>query len=49
MGLAVLTEVVQGEFVFGRFSDPMDALADVIGVLVGLVLIRWWKFPRDEP
>ena len=35
--LAVLTEFGQGLPIVGRDTDPLDGLADVVGLLVGLV------------
>ncbi len=51
-GQAVLSEVVQAVFLPHRSGDPLDALADLtgvaIGVLVGTVVLRWWSDPHRE-
>ncbi|WDS38166.1 VanZ family protein [Pseudoxanthomonas sp.] len=36
--LGVLIEFAQGEFTADRTPDPMDALADATGVLLGLLI-----------
>jgi VanZ family protein len=44
VGLVVyagLSEVLQGVLPLGRTADPLDALTDVVGVAVGLVVARW--------
>jgi VanZ family protein len=44
VGLVVyagLSEVLQGVLPLGRTADPLDALTDVLGVAVGLVVARW--------
>ena len=33
-------EVMQGSFIEGRSADPLDAVADGLGALVGLVYLR---------
>jgi VanZ family protein len=38
--LGVLIELAQGEFTVDRAADPTDALADTIGVLLGLWIAR---------
>lgn len=40
LGLAILTELVQGMPVIGRDSDLLDALADVFGALIGFGFYR---------
>ena len=37
---AVLSEVIQHALLPGRSGDPADAVADVLGVLAGVVLAR---------
>ncbi len=37
---AMLSEVVQGAFLAGRSGDPVDALADVAGVGLGVLAAR---------
>lgn len=36
VGLAVLTEFGQGLAIVGRDTDPLDGLADVVGLLAGV-------------
>lgn len=38
-GLIVVSEVGQSALPIGRYGDPFDALADLVGVLVAL---GWW-------
>ncbi|NNF59110.1 MAG: VanZ family protein [Rhodothermaceae bacterium] len=38
---AVGTEVYQHLMPIGRFFDPIDALADALGLLIGLGAARW--------
>ena len=49
---AVLSEVVQGLFLSHRSGDPLDALADLVGlalgVLVGTMLLRRRSDPHRE-
>ncbi len=49
---AVLSEVVQAVFLPYRSGDPLDAVADLtgvaLGVLVGTMLLRWWSGPHRE-
>ena len=35
---AVLSEVIQGEFLAGRSGDPLDVVADLAGVGIGIVV-----------
>ncbi len=35
---AVLSEVVQGVLLSGRSADPLDAVADVVGVVLGALV-----------
>jgi VanZ family protein len=37
---AALSEVVQGAFLTGRSGDPVDALADLAGVVLGVLAAR---------
>ena len=51
---AVGTEVYQHLMPIGRFFDPFDALADVLGLLLGLGVARWqqrgaWPNARFSP
>ena len=49
---AVLSEVVQAVFLPHRSGDPLDAVADLtgvaLGVLVGTMVLRWWSDPHRE-
>ncbi len=49
---AVLSEVVQAVFLPHRSGDPLDAVADLtgvaLGVLVGTMVLRWWSDPYRE-
>ncbi|SIO59342.1 hypothetical protein SAMN05444166_6017 [Singulisphaera sp. GP187] len=36
--LAALTEIGQGLPIIGRDTDPLDGLADVVGLLIGLIV-----------
>jgi VanZ family protein len=49
---AVLSEVVQAVFLPHRSGDPLDALADLtgvaLGVLLGTMLLRRWSGPHRE-
>jgi VanZ family protein len=40
VGYAVASEVLQGLLPLGRTADPLDAVVDVVGVALGLVLSR---------
>lgn len=40
VGHAALSEVVQGLLLAGRSGDPVDALADVVGVGLGVLAAR---------
>lgn len=40
---AVGTEVYQHLMPIGRFFDPVDALADALGLLIGLGVARWQR------
>lgn len=42
----LLLEVLQGSFFSGRLSDPLDWMADAVGVFVGLWLYRKFPFVR---
>lgn len=44
-GLGIALELAQTQ-VSGRFGDPMDALANGLGVLIGLALARIVRGPR---
>ena len=39
VGLAIGTEVAQGLPLIARDPDPLDALADVVGTVVGIALV----------
>jgi len=36
-------------FVPNRFASPWDALADMIGILLGMILFRVWKKCHTKP
>lgn len=43
LAFSVGTELFQGLMPFlGRSADPFDVVADVLGLLLGLALWRWW-------
>ncbi|HZI98301.1 MAG TPA: hypothetical protein VFD41_12330 [Actinomycetales bacterium] len=37
---AVVSEVIQGTLLEGRSADPFDAVADLVGVAIGLAVAR---------
>ena len=39
------SEVLQGVLPVGRSGDPVDALVDVVGIVLGLVAGRWLAAP----
>ena len=43
LAYAVLTEIYQGFLPFDRTPDPMDALANALGLLTAVLLYRLWK------
>ena len=43
LAYAVLTEIYQGFLPFERNPDPMDALANALGLLAAVLVYRWWK------
>ncbi len=43
LSMAVLTELGQALLPYGRAGDPLDALADVAGVALGLLVGRWLR------
>ncbi len=43
-GFGVLIEILQGLMHTGRTADPMDALANAVGV--GLAVVFWWFVSR---
>jgi VanZ family protein len=47
LGLGVGIEFAQALMPFGRDGDWRDALADGVGVLIGLV--AWWVARRFKP
>lgn len=50
VGHAVVSEMVQARFVANRAGDPLDALADVVGVALGVALARaLWRSRPDVP
>lgn len=40
VALGVLIEVLQGIMPYGRSADPRDVLADLVGICLGLLLLR---------
>ncbi|MEO5608967.1 MAG: VanZ family protein [Ornithinibacter sp.] len=50
---AVLSEVIQGEFLASRSGDPLDVVADLVGVgigiVVGVLLVRRRERSRLNP
>lgn len=42
IAFAVATEIYQGLLPFDRTPDPFDALADLIGLLTGILTYRLW-------
>ena len=54
-GYAVLTELLQGVLPIRRDADWHDVLADTIGLLIGLLVVRllgridrWWAARREH-
>ena len=49
---AVLSEVVQATLLPHRSGDVLDAVADLtgvaLGVLIGTMVLRWWSDPHRE-
>lgn len=43
LAYAVLTEIYQGILPFDRNPDPMDALANALGLLAAVLVYRLWK------
>lgn len=43
---AVLSEVLQAEFLPGRSGDPLDVVADLAGVGLAVVAVGWWVRSR---
>ena len=43
LAYAVLTEIYQGFLPFDRTPDPMDALANALGLLAAVLVYRMWK------
>jgi VanZ family protein len=41
VSFGILIELVQHFLIYGRTGDPMDAIADTLGCLVGVVLFKW--------
>ena len=39
---APFSEMVQHYLIPGRFGDPLDMIADWVGILLGLVAAGWW-------
>jgi VanZ family protein len=46
---AVASELLQMTLLPGRSGDPLDVLADVVGVVVGLVVARHWPRATMDP
>ena len=42
VAFAIGTELYQGLLPFGRLADPLDALADLVGLLAGFLAYRLW-------
>jgi VanZ family protein len=48
IAFAILTEVYQHLMPIGRTGDPYDAVADIAGLLVGILVIRWRHQAHQE-
>lgn len=42
LGYAALSELIQGLFLPERSGDPLDLLADTVGLLLGMAVARRW-------
>ncbi|NNE69831.1 MAG: VanZ family protein [Rhodothermales bacterium] len=49
LGYGILTEVAQTLMDGGRQGDPMDALANAVGVLAGVGAFKLWRHYHPEP
>jgi VanZ family protein len=45
---AAFTEIMQGLVFVGRFASVKDFIADCIGMLLGMVLARYWFVTRSR-
>jgi len=43
LALGVAIELLQGALPIGRSMDPLDALADLVGLGLGMALVRWTR------
>lgn len=47
IGFGISTELLQKWMALGRTCDPMDALADTVGTMIGvMVVIAWDRYQR---
>lgn len=43
VGHALVSEPLQHHLVPGRMMDPWDAVADLVGIALGVALVRAWR------
>lgn len=46
---AVLSEVVQATVLPGRSGDPLDVVADLVGIALGVAAVTLWRRFRAAP
>ncbi|MEM1056838.1 MAG: VanZ family protein [Bacteroidota bacterium] len=48
IAFALLIEILQGTLPIGRYADPLDTLADIVGLGLGVWIWRTFRLAREE-